>query len=200
MRFVSQKTLAFAVAGIVVVAVLFLAPQGYVERIYSITDSSLDDSGSSQLRWELMRKSVELFLENPVVGVGLGMSRVALAAEGFRWTPVHNVYLQVASEIGLAGILIYLLFMKHLVRGGREAIRMLSSSTRDLRLLAYAHGCQVALIAFIVEAFFSTAAYHFYLFYVAGIGTAIQALASQEYRAHSLEPPVAVTRASLAAW
>ncbi len=175
-RFVIRKPLASLVALAVIGGLIFLSPQGYLDRIYSIADPSKDPTGSATARWDLMKSSLELVQENPIVGVGLGMSGLALTEKGHWWTEVHNVYLQVAVDIGVGGLLVYLLLIRSLVRRSRRTIWKLSAVARDRRAVSYARGFQIALYTFLVEAFFHPVAYHFYFFYVAGIGVALQRL------------------------
>jgi O-antigen ligase len=176
-RFVPQKTLALVVAAAVLGLAVIVAPSGYLDRLYSIVNTDADETGSAQARMGLMKEALALSLQNPVLGVGLGMSALALTERGFWWTTVHNAYLQIALEIGVGGLVIYMLLVGSLLVGARKAMRTLAA-VGDRAGMGYLHGFQIALYCYLVEAFFHPVAFHFYLFYLAGIGVALQTLAS----------------------
>jgi O-antigen ligase len=167
---------------IAVLAVLVLAlvasrtlPQGYFERLGTITNISADTTGSAQGRWSDLGVAVGVVGRNPIAGVGLGQNALALNQErGPTWREVHNVYLQYAVDLGLPGLALFLslyfLLFRDTIRVRRRAMRDLS-----LRNLAIVAGCvQIALIGFAVAAFFHPVAYQFYFFGIAGVVLAVQ--------------------------
>jgi O-antigen ligase len=88
-----------------------------MERYLTLSDISSDynvtDVGG---RLEIWQQSMELIRTNPITGVGFDCFAFAvsyvreLAGESYlRWQPVHNSYLQIASEIGLIGFGIFVL-------------------------------------------------------------------------------------------
>jgi O-antigen ligase len=71
----------------------------------------LDNSVSERLR--LYRAAAKLFYEYPLVGVGFRQFRFYTE---FEITDVHNTYLQIGAELGLVGLILFLLMCAHLVR------------------------------------------------------------------------------------
>jgi O-antigen ligase len=147
----------------------------------TITNISADQTGSAQARWRDMIAALEVVLENPVVGFGVGMNLLALNEErGATWTAVHNVYLQYAVELGLPGLVLFLLLLggcfKNVAWVQRRAARI--PSWRELFYLA--EGLQISLLAFTVAALFHPVAYHFYFYYVAGLAVAAKALCQRD--------------------
>ena len=104
--FAVRKHPGLVLAGVVVVlCTLPVLPDSYWRRMASITDDSKDDVQSSQARRRLMGESWAAFVQNPLTGVGAGQfkdwnpqGRVEA------WHEAHNVWLQVAAELGILGI------------------------------------------------------------------------------------------------
>jgi len=121
---------------------------------YNITD----EFGRLQL-WE---KGLEFTLKRPLTGVGAQCFQEAIAIDRQqrnvqeRWQVVHNVYLQVSSELGLIAFIIFFLMMKeslqifHKVRIGLE---------NQLNIRKLAGVTQIGFICHIVVAFFLTQGY-----------------------------------------
>lgn len=107
-----------------------LAPESYWTRLSSITDESQDDTGSRQARSILLREGWEAFLANPVTGVGAGQF-VNYAPEGRveAWRETHNVLLQVASELGVVGLLVFGFLIARAGIAVRQTRRLLRRAT-----------------------------------------------------------------------
>ena len=100
-----KKHPMFVMAGaVVVICALPLAPSSYWNRIASIADDSKDDVQSSQARRALMGQSLDAFMENPLTGVGAGCFKDwNPRGRSEAWHEAHNVWLQVAAELGIFG-------------------------------------------------------------------------------------------------
>jgi putative inorganic carbon (hco3(-)) transporter len=158
---------------LITVTLFLLLPGDYGDRLLSILDMSKDRSGSSEARWEDAGRALSVIAAHPLLGVGLGMNVLALNEEGGDWGQVHNVYLEIAAEIGIPGLVAFLALVFYLLRSLR-AIRLRlgwSSPHHDLRALAGA--CETSLLAFCFAALFHPVAYHFYFYFVAGIAAAL---------------------------
>jgi putative inorganic carbon (hco3(-)) transporter len=147
---------------------MVFTPEGYSNRIISIVDTKQDKTGSADVRWESMKMAAQIAVEHPL-GTGLNMNNLAIQEAGFGWAGVHNVYLEIACDLGLlAGFLFIRLLWKLLV--GMRHIR-LSSGERNVGALAEA--TEGSLVAFAVAAMFHAVSYHFYFYYLAGIAVAV---------------------------
>jgi len=156
-----------------------LLPSGYGTRLYSMTGFAYDHYESISRRVLNMRAALALMLENPFSGVGFDMGELAI---GDMLGPdlqqqAHNVYLQIGSDLGIPGLVIYLLLVGQLLKGLRFSVRQLRA-LRDGRVLcALGQGVEIALLAFLVLALFHPVAYDFYFYYVAGLAVAFQEMA-----------------------
>ncbi len=167
-----------------------LLPAGYLERISTIESIDADPTGSARARWEDSVVALELVAQHPVTGVGIGANALALnEARGRTWHEVHNAYLACAVDLGLPGLLLFVLLVVSSIRAAGTAQRAAAGCAwPDVARLAA--GVQVSLIAFAVAALFHPVPYHFYLYYLAGLAIAARRIA---YRApvevNEEEPP-----------
>ena len=170
-----RRPLALLVAVVVLAVASTMLPQGYFERLSTITNIESDTTGSAQGRWNDALVAMEVAARNPITGVGLDQNVLALNQErGATWREVHNVYLQYAVDLGLPGLVLFLALFVSLFRTAgrvRRAGRQLKGG-RDAAVAA--GGVQVALVAFAVAAFFHPVAYQFYFFLAAGLALAVQ--------------------------
>ena len=167
---------------VLVVAVFaLLAPQNYTERLSAITDFSKDRAGSGQAREDAMTAALEVIAENPLLGVGMGMNVLALNDKGLYWAHVHNVYLQIASEIGVIGMVVFILLLVKLLKSLRQIQGKFKGDSDQRGLIVFAAATETSLLAFMIAALFHPIAYHFYFYYIAGLALALKSIASQTH-------------------
>jgi O-antigen ligase len=96
---------------------------------------------------------------NPITGVGVTNSITAMGEEYGRWRALHNSYLQVALELGLGGLILYLLLLRLIWRNCSLALAQfqVSGDQKAMELLAVC--TRVALITYMVAALFLSQAY-----------------------------------------
>jgi putative inorganic carbon (HCO3(-)) transporter len=167
---------------VLVVALLFAAipflPSTYFNRIGTITEIEADTSGSAQERWTYIKAAAVYTAYHPLVGAGAGMNMLALnEMKGPMWKEVHNVYLQYASELGIPGLLLFLLLLRGCIKSVRDVERRPGLRASAPELFYLAEGIRVSLIAFAVAALFHPVAYHFYFYYFAGLALAARSIA-----------------------
>jgi len=115
----------FSVAYPIFTSPQFLLSKGdfglFRNRIRSIID--FGETSNSQ-RIEIWRKSIDSIKQHPFLGVGIGNFPVVLGEDIFlakAGSSAHNVYLQIAAEMGIPALLISIwllvMFFKQLLRG-----------------------------------------------------------------------------------
>lgn len=172
---------AVAIVGLGVALVPIL-PDGYMQHMETITAIETDPTGSAQSRWSDTVTAANLVLANPIVGAGAGMSTLALnEARGPAWVPVHNVYLEYATDLGLPGLALFLLLLGSCVRKVMEVVRRTDNDRAPWDLRCIAQGVQMTLVAFVVAGFFHPVAYHFHFYYAAGLSTALGVVWENEH-------------------
>ena len=172
-RLARRGALAWAAAGLVAcMAGAAMLPSGYVARLATIVNTETDSTGSAQARRQGHDAAIRLVMARPLTGAGVGMNAVALNEAAAGWVKVHNVYLEFAVDLGLPGLLLFLLLLRAClatVRSVRRAV--LVSGPREFALLA--EGVEISLIAYAVAAVFHPIAYHFYFCFPAGLAVAV---------------------------
>jgi putative inorganic carbon (HCO3(-)) transporter len=168
-------------SAVVVGALLALAlfPASYVQRITTIGDVDSDPTGSAQERWYDQSVALQYVLTHPVVGAGIGQATLAMnEARGETWRVVHNMYLEYGVELGLPGLLMFVLLLAGSLQNVAAARRLaLTAGERNLALLA--DGVQVSLLGFVVAAFFHPGGYNFLFFYIAGLAIALRRVSAE---------------------
>lgn len=93
---------------VLLVVLLPLLPSSFWARMGSITDPSEDPTGSREARRQVMIEAFHVFLERPLTGIGAGQFKNYNPPDKKeRWREAHDVWLQVASETGIAGVLAF---------------------------------------------------------------------------------------------
>jgi O-antigen ligase len=83
-------------------------PQSFWDRMDSIFNPATDPSGSRQARVHLLNQGLQVFVANPITGVGAGQFVNYDGPEMIeRWRVTHNVWLQMAAELGIFGLLLF---------------------------------------------------------------------------------------------
>jgi len=183
-----ERSWAWAAIFVALLCVPFL-PSSYFDRLGSITDINADRTGSAQERWTDTVTSINYVLAHPIIGAGVGMTTLALnEAHGAVWRVVHNVYLEYAVDLGVPGLILFLLLFIGCLKSAAFVQRRSASvpALRDLYFLA--EGIQVSLVAFAVAGQFHPAGYHFYFYYIAGLAVAAKALYQTATRQLAYDP------------
>lgn len=158
----SRRNLALSLVFVVIAlaSALVLAPGSYGGRVSSILRPSGDESAST--RKQLLLDSLYVSLRHPLLGVGMGNSRVLLS----RGQVSHNAYTQMASEVGLAALIFYVMLMIVPLKSLRRIERETAKTRQDTRFYYLAVGLQVSLICYMVTSFFLSVAYQWNVYFL----------------------------------
>jgi O-antigen ligase len=184
-----QPLVALAAIVVVVAALPTMLPEGYLDRLNTITNIEADRTGSAQGRWGDLTVAANAVMHNPVTGVGLGQNILALnALRGETWRVVHNVYLQYAVDLGIPGLLLFLWLFVAVFRAANR-VRRRARADRTLREVGFmADAALIALSTFAVAAFFYPVAYQFFFFCIAGLALAVRNAFRDRIRLTSRSP------------
>lgn len=163
-------------SAVVLVAVAVL-PERMLARYSTLfTDTQIAEE-SREGREYLLRQSLRVTAQNPLVGVGVGMFPIAEDATardaGLRrgsWHVTHNMYTQVSSEVGIPAALCYCVIVFgtffRLRRASRDA--SLPQKQRDA-----AFWFNASVVGFSASGFFLSVAYEYHLPLLAGVSLAM---------------------------
>jgi O-antigen ligase len=176
-----------------VCGILFaVMPGGYGARIATIFNNAQDQTGSAQLRRELMERAASVAINRPVVGVGMGNFHIY----SIREKEAHNAYLEIAAELGVIGLIAYLIVifapLRSLRRIERQTTERRSAGEREMYWLSVS--LQAAFIAYMVCSFFASIQYLWYLYYTAAYAVALR----QIHAAEETETPLPNTQTPVA--
>jgi putative inorganic carbon (hco3(-)) transporter len=150
----------------------------YRSRLLTIFDPNSDSSGSAQERVALLERGLDLILRHPIVGLGIGNFHIYSIHEKV----AHNSYVETAAELGVIGLLAYLIIILAPLRGLAriEMKTLMSGSRNDLDAKYLSIGLQTVLIAYMVNSFFNSIQYLWYLYYAAGFAVALRLIYAAE--------------------
>ncbi len=81
-------------------------PEAYVKRIDTIFTQQEIEGGSMNARKQILQDAWEIFIENPL-GVGVGAFPAVRQDQFGRSQDTHNLYLEIATNLGLQGLIIF---------------------------------------------------------------------------------------------
>jgi O-antigen ligase len=173
-RRLGKKNRVATTAALVFAVILFLAlaPGAFSSRLSTIFNSAADVTGSSSQRTEVLKRSVWVALRYPIFGVGIGNFK----HKSPRNLVTHNSYTQVASELGIPAMVVFIMFLVHPMRRLR-LIEKETDTSRDQRVSHYLSiGLQASLVGFMFSSFFGSVAYYWYVYYLVGYAVCLHRL------------------------
>ncbi len=212
---------AVAVAAIVaaMISVPFL-PASFTERMSSIVNADQDPTGSREARKTLLREGWQAFLEHPITGLGAGQfQNYNPTGRVEAWRQTHNAPLQVASELGIAGVVIFAFMIVTAFRTSIYASRSLrevrSRMSRRPRSRGAAHpplddaafawlevnaaAMVAAMTGWFISALFASVAYYWTFYLLLGLAVAVRdvsASATAPFQTASSRTKSAVVKAA----
>lgn len=179
-RFVT--TLAFT---IILGVFMSMVPGSYANRVVSIFDQSQDTTGSGQARRDLLERATAVASNHLVIGVGMGNFHIY----SLREQVAHNSYLEISSELGVAGLIAYLILifasLRSMRRVERESVDSRSahpfvSVVRKNKTYHLAVALQAAIVGYMVCSFFGSIQYHWFLYFFAAFAIALRRIHDAE--------------------
>ena len=151
-----SRWLVPVVAAPLVIAFLLFAPGGYRSRLATTGDES------SMARFDDLKRSLFIAARHPLLGVG--MDNYILFSNSNKAS--HNSYTQVASEMGAAAAVLYILFILAPFKGLRRIERQSYEVKAARRFFYTSVALQASLVGYMVASFFASVAYLWYIYYL----------------------------------
>ena len=170
-------TCCFYVGIIVVIA--NLNPQ-QLDRYISIIDNSTKNAATAAGRISGIENDIKIALRRPIFGHGLGTSLEANFVYSGSALVSHNLYAELAQELGFVGLIMYLLFLKSIIKNFRQSKKIFSQTPKEAYFLyTISNAMQVWLAMNILFSFasYGLSSYQWYLF--AGFAFVLSKFASQ---------------------
>lgn len=166
------KKLLF-VATALFVAFFYFAPEGYSDRLSSIFIAEKDYNRTAQGgRIEIWKRGLAIMIENPLLGVGPASFVIAEGAKheehGLtgRWMTAHNSFVQIGAELGIAGLVFFVMILYTSISSLRRALRKLPA---DSELCWLINSLELGFYGYITASFFLSQAYITAFFLLVGL-------------------------------
>jgi O-antigen ligase len=188
LRYTSVKrSWRWSAVAVIAVLVTCIAGDAYWERINTVLRPTQDyNMTDDQGRMHLWRRGVGYMIDHPVLGVGAGNFPRAEGTisplvgrmprgRSVKWGPPHNSYLQVGTELGVVGLLVFVALLFHVFRA-LGAVRSAAGPPAPLSREAtrLAQSLTASLIGFVVGSFFLTLAYHDIVYTLMGLALGLR--------------------------
>lgn len=164
---------------------LALAPSSYSLRLLSIFIPSLDPVGSSDMRRQLLWQSLLVAGRHPLLGIGMGNFPLVSPHN----LVTHNTYTQVAAEMGLPALVVYVLFVLTPFKGLARIERETYEGRKGSRFYYLAVGIHASLLGYMVSSLFASVAYVWYVYYVVAYAVCLRRIYDSEMARESEGPP-----------
>jgi O-antigen ligase len=192
-----RPSIAVAVIALSFVTIPLL-PASFTQRMSSIIHPEEDPTGSREARKRLLRESWQAYLDYPVFGLGAGQfHNYNPAHREESWSEAHNAWLQVASELGTGGLLIFGVIVgsgfvagvqaSRAVRRARKERNRKRRSKEAARWIAqceplelYPAAVLASLTGWLIAALFASVAYYWTLYLVLGLAITLRDIALRE--------------------
>ena len=150
-------------------------PQAYRDRYLTVkqyaSGGKLD--ASNELRLRVWKAGWRMLLDHPILGVGAGQFPTAygtsyVGVAHVAWMNPHNLFLQVACELGVVGLIVFIYFVIQIVKQIRHLPRRESSPLVELNFQV-ATACAAMLIALMTISVVSHTLYRPYWYLLGGL-------------------------------
>jgi O-antigen ligase len=172
-----------ALAGILLVVFVVVAPSSYYARIASTVTGEGEeamDKGSREARKDLLTKSLEMMATHPLLGVGPGNFEYLSGSS----TKSHNTYTQLGAEAGVLALILFLLVLWAAYRNLR-AVKKSPLYNQDPRLPIFTGGLVASLGAYLVTGFFASTPYHLFPYFLVAYTTGLYRIAYPDAGSHA---------------
>lgn len=163
-------------AGIVALGAVVLAGGKMRQRFGSTFDpeeNQMSAYGSTEMRWEMLRKGLMLTLEHPLFGIGPGNFKGTSGV----WSEAHNSYLEMSSEGGLPAFILYLMILWRAFANVRATKRLVRGQVEEL---LFAGALHASLAGFVVGSFFGSVAFLYFPYFLVAYTSALFGIAEAQ--------------------
>jgi O-antigen ligase len=159
-------------------------PSSFWDRMDSIMNGEEDQTGSREARLRLFSQGLQVFVDNPLTGVGAGQFKnyndPTVTQE--KWRVTHDVWLQVASELGIFGLITFTFLVIRSYRATLASMRLMRRTKKrnaeqlpepDRVILDQnAKGMLAAMVGWTICSFFASVAFNWTFYYVFALAVA----------------------------
>jgi probable O-glycosylation ligase (exosortase A-associated) len=184
--------IAITVGMLAYVLLNYIVPDQYKQRMATITE--LDEDGNSrdasaQGRLIAWRSALEMIKDRPLTGVGfyrsgdhMGRYPDPVTGSALPGKAIHNSLIQVAAELGLPALVVYLMIFAGAYRSLGKIKKKVKVNGLSLELWDYASMLQISFVGFFSSGFFVNAAFINLSWHLVGLSVALGWIVDKEIR------------------
>lgn len=146
--------IAIIATGVLIPATVWHRLGGITKLTSTETIAEADPEGSAAQRFEIDKTAWRIFADHPLIGVGIGCYRQA----NDRYSPelgkldAHNTYMELAAELGLPGLLLWLGLVGSVLLQVKRYRRSFAADAAPIRIV----WIERAVVGFLVAGFFGS--------------------------------------------
>jgi putative inorganic carbon (hco3(-)) transporter len=172
-----RKLVVGAVVAVIVLGVTPVLPPDLKDRYLSLVDDNTKNAGSATDRSVALKSAIIVANRRPLFGHGLGTSGEANANFGISNQPAHQLYAEVAQELGFLGLLLFLTFIITLTSETARARKAFIDHDRNSLLPATTNALHVFLAMNITFSLASYGLSSYEWYFMAGLTSVLGRLA-----------------------
>lgn len=180
-----QKGLAYLLKRLPILLVLLFVVLGFasavqMERLETIFSMGEDYNTTQQGgRLEIWKRGISIMFRNPFLGCGIDQFIIANGkmADG-TWHTAHNSFIQIGAELGVTGLLLFVLLIS-------SSIRSLKDKEGILEKIWLVRGIRTGLYGFCIGGFFLSWAYSYVTYFLVAISIIVQKISLNKEYAHA---------------
>jgi O-antigen ligase len=149
---------------------------GTILNLVPPDDASYLESGILA-RTEIWMQGLMIFRNHALLGTGAGAFEIAEGlshgGEG-KWSAAHNSFIEIGSELGIAGLAIFVALLVISIRNARAAARAAHAHPELSRLVWIATATELSLYTYMVTGFALSQAYSPVVYFLFALATALR--------------------------
>lgn len=175
------------IAAMITLVFAATATDTYWEKMSTIVQPKDDyNVTGKEGRVQVWKRGLGYMIQHPILGVGAGnfptaegtispLVRSAPAGRGIRWGAAHNSLVQVGAELGVPGLVLFLVMLSSACRALRDVARSNPHTTREYSAppAQLAQALTASLVGYVVGGFFLSLAYRDLLYVLLGLVVAL---------------------------
>ena len=179
-RAFSIKSRIGTVVGIVL-SLTLVGSEQYWEMMESLLHPEDDYNMTEETgRMTVWKRGIGYMFDHPILGVGVNDFPIAegtlsdrakeqAMGRGLKWSAAHNSFVQIGAELGVAGLVGFILLLWRAYRAGWTLRRAASGTEKISAEAALGQALAVSLVGYSVAGFFLSQAYSAHLYSLLGI-------------------------------
>ncbi len=168
--------------------IFYTLPPRFADEFNTIFTEYSTNTGTTQNRFELWKAGFQMFLDHPIIGVGMlnfagvyGRFYIPKNAISHVWNHAHSIYFTVIAELGLLGLVFFVLIVYWIIKDNRFVIRKFRNTHQTNSLqFALSQSLMVSLLGYLLGGVFLSILYYPPLYIMAALTVALRNTVEKE--------------------